>query len=770
MAQLQWRDVAAPNFSGAMEGVDAASRLINSALNQAQGGVREYQKIQDDALNSRLMAQLVGMDSADDAAAIPGMIAGVKDPSRISSDVFSLMMGRKGQLTQQELGDLNLRDTRNTSDRNMAFQHLLDAATPEIQAYNAAVAANDPKAIAATRAAVFNKVQGGPAEKFLALSGQLSGMESSALGIVGSRQRIGIDAENQGWTREDRVFDQKAAEIAGQIQLGGALTRDDYEAMARNMGLDGRLFEAVMRRAPQFSDFGGYAPPDLLGGGGADSNALRAITGGGEGNLGIGSVPANVTTLGQAVQFGKSLNNRGQASSAMGLFQITQSTMEEFAPKAFGANWQNQRFDDPRVQDAVARKIFEDAISKRNPGEALRGRWVSLSPQDAARVARMPWEQAREIISQKESSSSVGALIAQAAGQAVDNTQRRSAFVETNAGDNLALNFANLAGSTETPAQVARRIAKELPGANPAWVEERIISLQSKIAGAGGSRRKVNAAMVGQALLDNAGAQSAREGWYNPKRWLPDSFRGNTLGEDITVDMDAAYNSLDGYAKGRMDDRIAANTAMAATAGVQANAQQQYQAAKARYDAKVRAAQTKGIRNPNLNRELADLRIAESNYMGAMGQPSGGLPGRDESRQAPSAPAPQRQAQRPAPAPAPKPAPRQVAPQAPRQQVAERPWIKPEQRRAMEAAANRDSKDAGGWGVQRAFWGKAGEAIANALTPSKVTSPRGGNGQSGLQRLDSILDNASYPVGTTRSQVLAQRNELARQQGKPLRK
>lgn len=640
MARLTWQDVAAPNFSGAMDGVESASRLINSAIGQAQSGVRDYQKIQDDQLNSRLMVALAGMDSAGDASTIPDLLKNAGDPSRIRSDVFSLAMGRKGQLTQQELGDINLRDTRTTSDRNNQYLTALDGAAPELTAFNAAVNANDPKAIAAARAAVAAKMGNAPAEKLLSLYSSLQGQESDALGVVGSRQRIGFDAENQDWTREDRVLDTQAGTISGQIQMGGALTRDDYEAAARGMGLDGRTFAAVMQRAPQFQDFGSYGTgPDLsgLGGGvpatGAGADALRVVTSGGAGNLGIGSVPANIQTLGQAVQFGKGLNNRGQASSAMGLFQITQSTMEEFGSKVFGSNWQSQRFDDPNVQDRLGRAIFEDARSQSNPVDALRKRWVSLSDKDARQVLQLGWERGRDIITRKESGSSVSALIAQAAGQAVDNTQRGSAFIEQNVGDSLALKFSELAGRTgESPAQVARQIVKENPDAklNVGWVESQIIKLMSDVASAGGSRKKINAAMAGQAILDNSGSQGAREFWG---RLVPDAFASNTIGEDQVVDYDAAKNALIGYATGRMDDKIAANAALGVTAQAQAAAQAQAQAARARIQAKIRAAQAKAIRNPNLAVEMADLAAAEARLADAGNQPSGGLPGYDAARQ-----------------------------------------------------------------------------------------------------------------------------------------
>lgn len=642
MARLTWQDVAAPNFSGAMDGVESASRLINSAIGQAQGGVRDYQKIQDDQLNSRLMVALASMNSAGDASTIPDLLKNAGDPSRIRSDVFSLAMGRKGQLTQQELGDINLRDTRTTSDRNNQYLTALDGAAPELTAFNAAVNANDPKAIAAARAAVAAKMGNAPAEKLLSLYSSLQGQESGALGVVDSRQRIGFDAENQGWTREDRVLDTQADTISGQIQMGGALTRDDYEAAARGMGLDGRTFAAVMQRAPQFQDFGSYGTgPDLSGLGGS----------GGSG----GPVTFGAPQMAVASTLKQSGLSDAVVAGFMGNFQVEggYTGAQGDGGTAGGiAQWRgDRRANFVRVIGVDPTKASPDQQAKfvlwelNNPKSGAFVPKDGLTPEQqvaAIKNAKSPGEAAQLIDrfyersdgkargSRVAAASAVSSLIAQAAGQAVDNTQRGATAVELNAGDNLALNFANLAGSQESPAQVARRLAKENPGLNASWVESQILKLQSDVAGAGGSRKKINAAMAGQAILDNSGSQGAREFWG---RLVPDAFASNTIGEDQVVDYDAAKNALVGYATGQMDNKIAANAALNVTAQAQAAAQAQAQAARARIQAKIRAAQAKGIRNPNLAVEMADLAAAEAQLADAGNQPSGGLPGYDAARQ-----------------------------------------------------------------------------------------------------------------------------------------
>lgn len=636
MARLGWDNVAAPDFSGAQSGLSSAAAMINQALAGAKTGVNEFQQIQEDKVNSGILAQLAAMQSPEDAAQIPGLISSA-DPTQINASTFAALMGRGSQLRQNRLGEIELKDTENKFDRSMAFQTALDSAKPELDAFYQTVRNNpmDTANITKAGAAVSAKFNGAPIDKVLKFMDELQSSERDSLGLASTRQGYNHSQTNQNWRVEDREFEHSAEEWAGKAVASGLFTRADAESYFRSNGLTGRLFNAAMAKTGNLPGYGDYTAPTGSDGGfggaaGGDMGATRIITGGGKGNLGLGSVPPSVQTLGQAVEFGKGLNNRGQESSAMGIYQITQSTLEEFAPKALGNGWQNQKFDDPRVQDAVAKKIFEHASKQKDPVAALRGRWVSLSPADAQQMLQVGWERGRDIVSRKESSSAASSLIA-AASNAVDQTEVAAADMEGNAGNSLPTKFFELSGSKESPAQVAARLAKEIPGANPDWLESRIVSTMSKIASGGGSRRNVNAAIVGQAILDNSGAQSAREGWYNPKRWVPDSWRGNTIGEDKTVDMDAVFTAVDGYSKGRMDDTIAAN----ATRG---NIQQQKQAAgqrvqqiEAQIARKQREAQARGF-VPNLQAEMADLAIARKqaqDVAGLRGAPGNALPGRD---------------------------------------------------------------------------------------------------------------------------------------------
>lgn len=133
------------------------------------------------------------------------------------------------------------------------------------------------------------------------------------------------------------------------------------------------------------------------------------------GNGRFGQPPAALSsmTVGQVVDFGRQtlipatrnnaqlgLAGTGMGSSAVGRYQITSGTLRRFAPQVLGADWQNKPFD------AAAQDKLGEAIFNASRGGDLSKVWTSLSPQQAAQVARMPWSQARDIIAAGESGGS----------------------------------------------------------------------------------------------------------------------------------------------------------------------------------------------------------------------------------------------------------------------------------------------------------------------------------------------------------------------------
>lgn len=138
-----------------------------------------------------------------------------------------------------------------------------------------------------------------------------------------------------------------------------------------------------------------YAP-----GGGGDTTRLMNYQARAAGDA---SIPQNVQNLGQFSDYGISLNRRGVKSSAAGTYQITAGTYREFAPKVLGPNWRNAPLS-AQTEDAIGKAIYE---STGGDPAKLRGRWTSLSAEEARSLRGKSWEQARGIIAAGESGGSI---------------------------------------------------------------------------------------------------------------------------------------------------------------------------------------------------------------------------------------------------------------------------------------------------------------------------------------------------------------------------
>jgi hypothetical protein len=142
---------------------------------------------------------------------------------------------------------------------------------------------------------------------------------------------------------------------------------------------------------------GGGDPVSSGGAAGRGSDVSRLINS----DAGGGQVPSSVQTLGQFVSWGRAMNRKGAKSSSAGTYQINGTTMAEFAPQALGSDWQSARFN-ANAQEKVGKAIFDWAKQQPNPAAALKGRWVSLSGQQAAKLVKGDWSQARGTIAQGE--------------------------------------------------------------------------------------------------------------------------------------------------------------------------------------------------------------------------------------------------------------------------------------------------------------------------------------------------------------------------------
>jgi hypothetical protein len=182
-----------------------------------------------------------------------------------------------------------------------------------------------------------------------------------------------------------------ATEVAGsRIQVAPGMT---YVR-----GADGAIYPMPSKGAGSFG-----TPAPAVGGprGGTEDVVF------GFGEYGSPSKPLSTLSIGEVQDFQRNTlipNTRGKVGAgpdkgtgAVGTYQITYGTLQDYAPKVLGTNWRNTPFT-ADVQEQIAKAIYDDV-----KGGNLKDTWAGLPSNRPGAYANVPWEQVREQIIQVES-------------------------------------------------------------------------------------------------------------------------------------------------------------------------------------------------------------------------------------------------------------------------------------------------------------------------------------------------------------------------------
>lgn len=152
---------------------------------------------------------------------------------------------------------------------------------------------------------------------------------------------------------------------------------------------------------------GGYRPPVVGGPRGAPGRGNTADVVYGFGEFGSPSKPLSTLSIGEVQDFQRNTlipNTRGKVGAgadkgtgAVGTYQITYGTLQDYAPKVLGANWRDKPFT-ANVQEQIAKAIYNDV-----KGGNLKDTWAGLPSNRPGAYANVPWEQVRDQIIQVES-------------------------------------------------------------------------------------------------------------------------------------------------------------------------------------------------------------------------------------------------------------------------------------------------------------------------------------------------------------------------------
>lgn len=442
MAQLTWRNVDAPNMSGSLDGIRIASGLLGNATDSLSQGLASFGKAQQQRADS---AALQGALQYNDPAAYQealrnGSILGGIDTSQVSPETMAALSNRSAQLIenagQQQRQDV----TGYAFDRTKVQNTATDAARNVIGQIYTAQQQGDQGTVnrlLQENSGVLGALSPEEQANLYKTGGDVAGQRLTNIGQALGNQGRSIGNQDAGLSldlRRASVNDQN--QVTGVINniMGSVLPGDAdgaraiAESQMRGLSTQG---QALLRSALNQQFPGTYNGGSGTGTGGATTNPYDMVYGNGQ--FGTPDKAPSQMTIGEVQDFGKNTlipATRGQVgagadkgTSATGAFQFTQSTLDNYGPKVFGADYKTTQFT-PENQEKLAQAAFED-----NKGGDLSKIWTSLPNNTAGAYKDVPWSQMRQLIAGGESGALPDRVPASAqqnqdTAVALDNTQR----------------------------------------------------------------------------------------------------------------------------------------------------------------------------------------------------------------------------------------------------------------------------------------------------------------------------------------------------------
>ena len=518
MGRITWDRVVAPDYGSSMQGFRNASEMLGGAITSARAGLKDYDNTRRDRVNkvvAERMSRITDDAAMQEALQTGALFQGI-NPDLLDASTYEAAMKRPDALLRNEGSRLdNARDMENNTQTKWENtvtrknEELSRQIAPDIAAVREAHATGDRGKIEAAEAMLSRRM----AE--IGMRGDQiidAGRDLNSLQTTDQNQRENdLQYEEGQWdfgvSKEDRAESRFVEATIGRLSEESLTVAESAERL-RGLNIPDHLKARIARGlnipglvgADDIAGFGSSAGSGHSTPGGLDPSRVMNYQ---ARNLGINEMPENIT-VGGAIDFGREVNRRGAESSAMGLYQITRSTLQDFAPRVWkGQDWKNKPFD-AKAQDEIGKAIFD---SSKGSAQALRNRWVSLSTQEAERIRKLPWEQAREVIARKESGANIASMFGPTAAPA--QRARQVAMNEVTSDPMVDAYFDN-AGNQERVETVAADLLKNDPnfkGMTQVSLEnmlEKIQGMADKIAKKEGyPRRRINARQA-SVLLQNS--------------------------------------------------------------------------------------------------------------------------------------------------------------------------------------------------------------------------------------------------------------------------
>ncbi|WAK44947.1 hypothetical protein Fifi067_00020 [Erwinia phage Fifi067] len=428
MAQITWRNVDAPSFSGSLDGLRVAGQFMNNATGALSDGLKAFGQAQQQRADAAAIGNSLQYSdpAAYQAALADGSLLNGIDRSQVSAQTLGALADRSGQLINNA-GNQQKQDILGYGfDRTQTQNQNTDAARNVIGQIYTAQQQGDQGAVnrlLQQNAGVLGQLSPEEQANLYKTGGDVAGQRLNNIGqALGNQGRsIGnADAALSLNQRQLGINDQnQVAQVLNTVS-GSVLPGDNDGARAiaegamKNLSPQGQM----LLRSSLGQQFPGVYSSPAGGLGGA-----TVMTGGKQ-------MPAGYDTLGAVVDGKSDLLKYNPQGTASGNYQITADTYAEFGPKALGANWRSANPQDPVVQDAVGQEIWNSV--KDDPSK-IQGRWASFTPAQAEAAKGKSWADVRGTIAQAESSTPASQLPPlvqpsaqqnQATALALDNNQR----------------------------------------------------------------------------------------------------------------------------------------------------------------------------------------------------------------------------------------------------------------------------------------------------------------------------------------------------------
>lgn len=412
MAQLTWRDVAAPNFGNSQDSINSAAKLLAASTGGLSGALTQFGDQQ----------ALQKLSQYSDAQKLQADIqSGRFNTVNASGEALATIMGRPASLIADQSNQQMTDYRRELNPLLLASQQSQNSATAQKlieDQYGHTRKVDTNMATDAVKPLVNSLISKATGQDFSGL-GNLSPEAQVALsnGIV-STERTTLANSKSDTNEANRKtalallqdIQRNVAGPDGARQRLAAIENPEVAALVQQ-GMGGN-FGTLYGVKADVDPVGTMQSTDDL-----TSNIHAGTRKGkqedvvlGYGEFGLPPKPVSQSTLGELGEFGRNtlipntrnneklgLKDTGKGSSAVGKYQFTQETAERLAPKVFGKDWKNTVFTSEN-QDKLAEALFNES-----KGGNLKAIWQGLPNATAGAYKDVPWSQMKDVIGGVES-------------------------------------------------------------------------------------------------------------------------------------------------------------------------------------------------------------------------------------------------------------------------------------------------------------------------------------------------------------------------------